>query len=176
MGKPKKIHRQPRFQYDRNRSREWKNSKKLPAIECKQIKKAWNSKKSIQQNMRLMGLSMDPNITLRIPTTKELLTGESSKENKKKKPMIQTNVVAELEEEANIPLAKTLQFSEPEVRYCVHMIEKYGEDYKAMAKDRRNYYQDTPKQIKRKITSFKSTPSQYSAYLKLKGENKLDTL
>jgi hypothetical protein len=46
----------------------------------------------------------------------------------------------------------------------------------AMAKDRRNYYQDTPKQIKRKITSFKSTPNQYSAYLKLKGENKLDTL
>lgn len=44
-------------------------------------------------------------------------------------------VFTELEEEANTPLAKTLQLSEPEVRYCVHMIEKYGEDYKVKTID-----------------------------------------
>lgn len=44
--------------------------------------------------------------------------------------MLIWTVFTELEEEANTPLAKTLQLSEPEVRYCVHMIEKYGEDYK----------------------------------------------
>mgnify|MGYP001791610383 len=33
-----------------------------------------------------------------------------------------------------------------------------------MARDRRNYYQDTPKQIKRKIETFKKIPDLYDAY------------
>ncbi|XP_063435437.1 uncharacterized protein LOC134716388 [Mytilus trossulus] len=159
MGKPRKTHRQPRFQYDRNRSKEWKNSKKLPTIECKQIKKAWIKNKSVEQNMRLMGLSSDPNITLKVPSIKQMLDNENKKTQKKEKNIKQTTtVIKELEEEASIPPAKTLQLSEPLVRYCVCMLESYGEDYKAMAKDRKNYYQDTPKQIKRKINSFKNTP------------------
>jgi hypothetical protein len=44
----------------------------------------------------------------------------------------------------------------------------------AMARDERNYYQDTPKQIKRKITTFKGIPSQYRAYLQSK-EQKMET-
>lgn len=39
-----------------------------------------------------------------------------------------------------------------------------------MAKDPTNYYQSTPKQIKRKIAVFKSIPEQYEKYLKSKGE------
>lgn len=175
MGKPKKVHRQPRFQYNRNRSREWKKTKKLPTIECEQIRKAWNPKRPLNYNMKAMGLSMNPNVTLKIPTVKELIMGEAKKEEGKQK-VVQSTVIAELEAEASIDQAKTLQLSEPEIRYCVYMLEKYGDDYKAMAKDRRNYYQDTPKQIKRKIKSFKNTPAQYDAYLKLKGENKLGEL
>ena len=43
-----------------------------------------------------------------------------------------------------------------------------------MAKDDKNYYQDTPKQIRKKIQTFKSIPSQYNAYLKAKEEGTLD--
>ncbi len=46
--------------------------------------------------------------------------------------------------------------------------------YQAMAKDDKNYYQDTPKQIRKKIQTFKSIPSQYNAYLKAKEEGTLD--
>ena len=35
----------------------------------------------------------------------------------------------------------------------------------AMARDEKNYYQDTPKQIARKIRVFRSIPEQYNAYL-----------
>ena len=43
-----------------------------------------------------------------------------------------------------------------------------------MARDDKNYYQDTPKQIRKKIMTFKSIPMQYKAYLKAKEEGTLD--
>ena len=35
-----------------------------------------------------------------------------------------------LEREANAPQPKRFRLSEPDVRYCIYMMEKYGEDYK----------------------------------------------
>ena len=43
-----------------------------------------------------------------------------------------------------------------------------------MARDDQNYYQDTPKQIRKKIMTFKSIPEQYKAYLKEKEEGTLE--
>jgi len=45
------------------------------------------------------------------------------------------------------------------------MIEKFGEDYKKMARDHKNYYQDTPAQIKKRINIFKTMKIQYEKYL-----------
>ena len=42
--------------------------------------------------------------------------------------------------------------------------------FQAMARDPRNHYQDTPKQIKKKINHFKNSSKQYEVYLKSKGE------
>lgn len=36
---------------------------------------------------------------------------------------------------------------------------------KAMAKDKKNYYQETPKQIRKKILKFKSIPEHFNHYL-----------
>jgi hypothetical protein len=38
-----------------------------------------------------------------------------------------------------------------------------------MAKDPKNYYQETWKQIRAKIKTFKGIPEQYNEYLKRKG-------
>ncbi|CAI9578729.1 unnamed protein product [Staurois parvus] len=52
------------------------------------------------------------------------------------------------------------------ILYVRHMVENYGEDYKAMARDEQNYYQDTPKQIMRKINLYKRHhPQEYEALL-----------
>uniref|UniRef100_A0A915PK18 Nucleolar protein 16 n=1 Tax=Setaria digitata TaxID=48799 RepID=A0A915PK18_9BILA len=56
-----------------------------------------------------------------------------------------------------------------DVQFCVHMIEKHGEDYEAMAKDEGNVFRDSVKGIARKIRIFKESP-QYEAYLKQKDE------
>ncbi|KAL8579018.1 hypothetical protein ACOMHN_035957 [Nucella lapillus] len=166
MGKPKKVKKN--FNYTRNRRKEWDKTKKIPTIKCKQIREAWDAKKTMTSNFREMGLSVDPNKTLHIPTAKELLGPKdlaedtSRKEKRKGKKM---HVVNELEAEAALPQERRLKLSEPDVAFCISMMEKYGDDYKAMARDEENYYQDTPKQIARKIRVFRSIPEQYSAYL-----------
>ena len=40
-----------------------------------------------------------------------------------------------------------------------------------MARDTKNYYQDTWKQIRAKIQRFKSVPEQYGEYLKGKSQD-----
>ena len=40
--------------------------------------------------------------------------------------------------------------------------------FQKMARDKKNYYQDTPKQIKKKIALFKQMPKQYNEYLESK--------
>lgn len=174
MGKPTKQHRKRKFNYDKNRKKQWLKSKKMPTIECKQIKNAWDSTRSVKENMQQMGLATDPNKTLKIPKTKDSfvtsIPGSSKKtEEKQEVTPVKQHVALELEAEANIPQKRRLRLSEPETRYCIYMMEKYGEDYKAMARDLKNYYQDTPKQIKNKIKAFKSVPEQYGEYLKQKG-------
>ena len=45
------------------------------------------------------------------------------------------------------------------------MIEKFGEDYVAMSKHHKNYYQETPKQIKKRLNQFKNMKVAYEKYL-----------
>lgn len=42
-----------------------------------------------------------------------------------------------------------------DVQFCSEMIRRHGDDYNAMARDHLNIYQDTAKQIERKIATFK---------------------
>lgn len=42
----------------------------IPKYFSKQIKEAWNPHKSVQKNMKLMGLSSNPNVTFKIPSAK----------------------------------------------------------------------------------------------------------
>lgn len=59
-----------------------------------------------------------------------------------------------------------------DVLFCTYMMDTYNDNYKAMARDKRNYYQLTPKQIRNKIRSFKRSKTQYQAYLDSKQSDK----
>jgi hypothetical protein len=58
------------------------------------------------------------------------------------------------------------------------LIEKHGENWKEMAKDYKNYYQETPAQLRKKIGLFKNMKVHYAKYLddKKKGVNFLTKL
>ncbi|XP_025094872.1 nucleolar protein 16-like [Pomacea canaliculata] len=165
MGKPKKQRKS--FDYQRDRRRSWKKSKKLPSIHCKQIKEAWDAKKSICNNLHDMGLSADPNSTFRIPGAKELLLRKETldQQRAKGKKQKKLHVAEELEAEAALPQEQRLKLSEPDAQFCAAMIAKYGDNFKAMARDATNYYQETPKQIARKIRIYMKTSQKQSSIL-----------
>lgn len=144
----------------------------------KEIKQAWESKKSIRQNLEEMGLSYDPNKTIKIPNNKaKLKVSIASNKNEEwheeniteKVKSVKAHVAEELEKDAKAPRAKLFRLPNSQVEWITYLLDKYGDDFKAMARDRKNYYQETWKQIRAKIKRFKSIPEQYLEYLKKKG-------
>jgi len=165
------------------RKNKWKKEKKSRQhVACPQIQKEWDAKQSAKSNLESIGLAYDINKIMKPPSTKEqlkkLATGGEEKEDVIMKEVAEveakTKVARDLEAEASAATEeakkrKALRLSQPEIRYCIYMIEKYGEDYEKMARDRKNVFQDTPAQIRRKLDTFKSIPIQYNAYLRSKG-------
>ncbi|XP_055499034.1 nucleolar protein 16 [Leucoraja erinacea] len=158
MPKAKGTNRRKKFDYTTNRKKlKRKMAKKAaPRIECAQIRNAWNNRKSVAQNLAEMGLASDPNRTLPIQKVKKMEVRE--------KVVINPHVINELEAEASLPEVTMSTLSKEFIDYVRYMIETYKDNYKAMARDDLNYYQDTPHQIKKKIESYKRFyPSEYAS-------------
>lgn len=106
-----------------------------------------------------MGLVHDVNVIKPKPAK----TTDVEMEEETKPP---TEIVEKLEQDANALRVKTYKLPKNQVEYLSYLLDTYGEDYKAMAKDKRNYLQHTWKKIRSKIRVFKSIPEQYNEYLK----------
>lgn len=55
------------------------------------------------------------------------------------------------------------------IETITYFMDKYGHDYKAMTRDRKNYYQETWKQLRAKVKKFMGMPKEYGKYLKTRG-------
>ncbi|XP_033214532.1 uncharacterized protein LOC117171387 [Belonocnema kinseyi] len=185
MTKIRKVKRRKRFQANVNRKRLRNKLEKVPAIGCKQIKDAWEKKKSIRGNLLDMGLAYDPNEALKIPNSKRealervenevMATVNFSEEDFEAEIRAPKGHVAEnLEKDARAPRERMFKLPKTQVLFVTSMMDKYGDDYKAMARDKKNYYQMTWRQIRAKINTFKNIPEQYAEYLVEKGEIILD--
>ncbi|XP_019874260.1 nucleolar protein 16 [Aethina tumida] len=178
MVKLRKQRRRKVYRYNVNRKRLRNKICGVGSIGCKEVKDAWERGKSIPTNMKEMGLSYDPNVTIKIPSSKkeykniiassewqeEELNEEEQQLNSKK-----LSVVEALEADAKAPRPKRLNLPNSQVEWVTYLIKKYGSDYRAMARDRKNYNQETWKQIRQKIRLFKKIPQQYNAFLKENG-------
>lgn len=125
-----------------------------------------------------MGLSSDPNHSIPISASSQILklSSHSNSSGKWKETNIENeldipkkHVVEALEQDARAPRAKLFRLPKSQVEWVTYLMDKYGTDYKAMARDRKNYNQETWKQLRAKIRRFKSIPEQYSKYLEGKG-------
>ncbi|GFX09168.1 nucleolar protein 16 [Trichonephila clavipes] len=158
MGKASGVKRRRRKQYSfcKNLKKKNQSLKKPVTIKSEPIREAWDPRKSYVNNMESMGLSDNPNKTIAI-------------RKKEEKKVIKMEVINELEAIAYAPREKNIRLPTEVVKYCVYMLERHGENYYAMAKDPKNYYQDTPAQIQKKIKKFKNNPYAWNGYLRAKG-------
>ncbi|XP_038563956.1 nucleolar protein 16 [Micropterus salmoides] len=166
MPKAKKSGKRKRFDYNQDRKKMKKKFLKKcnPRIENPQIRNAWDDKKSMARNLQAMGLAFDPNRT--VPIKKKSLLGEDRETKASVNMVTKPYVLNQLEEEANRPEKDCKTLSSDLIEYAQYMIREHSDDYKAMARDEKNYYQDTPKQIKRKINEYKRChPEHYDAFI-----------
>ena len=171
MGNTKRERRNRKFKFNVNRKRLGKIRKNTGAAASAVpiVNKAWEESKSIQENLSDMGLSYDPNLTLKIPKAKETLRSKLTDHvemvtvKKPEKVTAKGFVVEELE--ANATALRETKFELPtgQVRFLSYLIRKYGDDYKAMARDNKNIYQETWKKLRSKIRTFQSIPAQWNA-------------
>lgn len=145
-----------------------------PRIACSHIRHAWDPTKSVAQNLAEMGLAQDPNKAVPIP--KKLgMEVESNGREQGNKIVRKPYVVNEMEYEASLPEKKSNTLSRDLIDYVRYMIQNHGENYKEMARDEKNYYQDTPKQIKRKINVYKNFyPDEYKDFIASLKQEKMD--
>ncbi|XP_034745902.1 nucleolar protein 16 [Etheostoma cragini] len=167
MPKAKQSARRKKFNYnvDRKKLKKQYLKKCNPRIENSQIRNAWDDKKSMARNLQEMGLAFDPNRTL--PIKKKSLLGKDKETRAPAGIVTKPYVISQLEEEAARPEKDSKTLSSDLMEYTQYMIREHKDDFKAMARDEKNYYQDTPKQIKRKINEYKRChPEHYDNFMK----------
>ncbi|KAG1969963.1 nucleolar protein 16 [Pimephales promelas] len=162
MGKLKKNSKRNTFDYNKNKKnlKRKLRRKDKPLIECPQIRKAWDEHKTVKQNLQDMGLSAGTKGMLPIKPKKD------TKSDPTEAVVLKPYVIKEMEAEASLRGKDRTTCSTDMIEYVQHMVKEHNEDYKAMARDEKNYYQDTPKQIKRKVELFKRChPDEYAAFI-----------
>ncbi|XP_012288889.1 nucleolar protein 16 [Orussus abietinus] len=184
MTKVRKVKRRKKFRVNVNRKRLRNKLQKLPNITCEEIKNEWKQKVSTRSNLSEMGLAYDPNEVLQIPNTKrDFLEGSrklSDHENNSVEELeeclpLKVHVAQNLEADAKAPRERMFRLPKSEVHFVTYLMDKYKDDYKAMVRDEKNYYQMTWRQIRAKINKFKSIPEQYAEYLLKTGEIVLES-
>merc|ERR1712071_36695 len=111
--------------------------------------------KSVKQNMDNLGVAVDANNSVK-PIKQDEATP--------------TATVAKLVAEAAIVKPPTFRFSLEQVKWITSMLDKYNDyDFKAMARDPKNVFQETPKQIEKKVRKFMKIPDHYVPYCREKG-------
>ncbi|XP_045499296.1 nucleolar protein 16 [Colias croceus] len=176
--KIKKQHKKKKYLHKLNRKRMHLKQKSTGTIKCKALKEAWNHSKSTSHNLRDMGLANDPNKVIKIPSFKEeqlkvakkIVNPEAPDVEKVVAKKSRKKVVAKkLEEEATAPRERRFMLPKGQVEFITYLLDKYGHDYKAMVKDKKNYNQYTWKQLRAKVKTFMGIPLQYGEYLKSRG-------
>lgn len=149
-----------------------------PAYRSPEIRKAWNDRRTLTGNLHDMGLAKDVNQVFAIPTAKEQRLLVVKKANgfvesdidaapapAGGKPRRKQHVVDDLERDANALRESGFRLPKGVATVAAEMLEKYGLNYAAMARDPKNYDQETWRQFRAKVRKFMSIPDQFGAYL-----------
>uniref|UniRef100_A0A672T0A9 Nucleolar protein 16 n=1 Tax=Sinocyclocheilus grahami TaxID=75366 RepID=A0A672T0A9_SINGR len=154
---------------DQNRKRQTRQSKTKLRLrlrlrskpkETDKIRNAWDELKTVKQNLQDMGLSLGMKGMLPIKN-KKASTNKPVETN-----VLKPYVIEAMEVEASLRGEDRTTCSTDMTEYVQYMVKEHNQDYKAMARDKKNYYQVTPKQIKRKVELYKRChPEEYAVFI-----------
>lgn len=166
----KKSRNKSRYRIASKRRNASAKKKINPNINCTAVKSAWDKNKPASTNVANMGLVYNlSKIGLsEAQTTRETLLSGKSKRKKDRN----STTAQQLEQEASRETQNEkpgVRLTTTQVEYATVMLDKYGNDYKGMARDPTNYFQDTWKQIEKKIKLFTDNPKYFVPYLKKRG-------
>lgn len=142
-------------------------------------------RKTLTNNIDEMGLVFDVNKSLGLPNNrgdrvkfvKKLVNGfveedlsegdqdEVDFEAISKKSFPKQHVVDDLEKDSKQLRESKFRLPKGQVKFISDMIDKYGLNYKKMAKDVRNYDQETWRQLRAKCRKFMSIEDHFAKYL-----------
>jgi len=175
----KRLKKRKVFNFGRNRKRERKQQEKTTKfnvkVDCKAMKDVWDNRVTMKENMAAMGVALDANEVMPFAGTKKKLVNKLKRQNqvpieeKSSVEVTKPEVVTQLEDEANVEAKPTFRFTPTQVQLITHMMDKHGMDFKAMARDPKNHYQETPAKLKGMVTKFISIPEHYAPYCKERG-------
>lgn len=127
-----------------------------------------------------MGLVYDANKSLGIPSsklariklTKKLNNGflEEDQSDNEQQPRQRSvpkkhHVAEDLEKDSKALRESKFRLPKGQVKWISYLMDTYGLNYKAMAKDKKNYDQETWRQLRAKCRKLMTIPSQFSKYL-----------
>ena len=179
MPKLRRQRKRQKFRYDRNRKRikktQEKHRKDKIKVDNDVMKELWNPKESIKTNLESMGVAFDANKVLDKKSTKQQFIEKIQDQNpnnipaqeiasKKSSEVVKRLEAEALEAESN--KKANFRFTGEQVKWITYCLDKHGDDFKAMARDPKNIWQETPKQIKQKVLKFVSIPEQFAVYAK----------
>jgi len=179
----RKLRKAKKFKYDKNRKRvkktQEKHQKHRIKISNETMKGLWNPKLSIQNNLETMGVAFDANKVVEQKTMKQKIIQKIKNENdlepifkEEKTAPVDSDVVKKLESEVKEMednRTSCFRFTGEQVKWITYCLDKYGDDFKAMARDPKNIWQETPKQIRQKVLKFVNIPEQFAVYAKKSG-------
>lgn len=179
MPKLRRQRKRQKFRYDRNRKRikktQEKHRKDKIKVDNDVMKELWNPKESIKTNLESMGVAFDANKVLDKKSTKQQFIEKIQDQNpnnippqeiasKKSSEVVKRLEAEALEAEAN--KKANFRFTGEQVKWITYCLDKHGDDFKAMARDPKNIWQETPKQIRQKVLKFVNIPEQFAVYAK----------
>ena len=138
-----------------------KKSKIKVNIDSKAIRKTWDKSKTLKQNFKNLGLMY--NVNNIVPGNESISNSEAMEVDKQ--PV--NSVIKEMEEEASHEVKKEKHIAPGEAKFLSELIQDYGDNYEGMKRDKRNYYQHTAKQLRRKCMKFLNSSQDFSKYVEI---------
>ncbi|XP_040583449.1 nucleolar protein 16 [Lepeophtheirus salmonis] len=176
MPKLRKTQRRQKYKFDMNRRRVNaklnKHQKGRLKMHNPTIKEHWDNSIAFTENIDNLGIVMKPNKAFPVISAKDALLKKKPKRSKKSsrgpKGAV-TSLQEQMEKEMKECSKSHYRFSEDQLKFITHMLDKHGDDYEAMATDPMNHYQETANKIRRKIQNFIESPTYFAPYAKERG-------